>query len=185
MAAKPKPTGTTAIIQLPDACPPEFLPEAVAALPPEITKVIAVDFGVAHPVPAMVEQIEEILEWYTVCQPFSRVTYMDATGHPIHAMSSAAKGYALNDKRWSSPSHYCQKGAVAFRRGCDPCDRIGMIPGEITSPVPTKYVPPVIELVEFVESAPVYEIQDPSELYQDPIRILPEELANLDTPPKP
>ena len=60
-----------------------------------------------------------------------------------------------------------------------------MIPGEITSPIPTKYAPPVVEPAVFIELPPVYAIQDPSELYTDPIRILPEELANLDTPPKP
>jgi len=185
MALKKQPAGTTAIIQLPDACPPEFLPDAVAALPPEITKVIAVDFGVAHPAPAMVEQIEEILEWYAVCQPFSRVTYVGAEGNPIYAMSSAAKGYTLNDKRWNNPRHYCQRGAIAFRRDSEPEDRIGMIPGEITSSVPTKYVPPVIEPAVFIELPPVYAIQDPSELYTDPVRILPEEMANLDTTPKP
>ena len=184
MAAKPKPI-TTAIIQLPDACPPEFLPEAVAALPPEITKIIAVDFGVDQPLPAMVEQIEEALEFYTICQPFSRIIYMDGAGNPIFVMSSAAKGYSLNDKRWSNPSHYCQKGTIAFRRQSEIPDTVGMIPGEITSPVPTPYVPPVIEPAVFVELPPVYAIQDPSELYTDPIRILPEELVNLDTPPKP
>jgi hypothetical protein len=204
MAAKPKPP-TTVTIQLPDACPPDFLDAAIAALPPEITKVIAVDFGVDRPTPAVVEQIEASLDHYRLCQPFSRITYMDAAGEHLGSMSSAAKGYSLNDKRWSNPSHYCQRGIIGIR--IDPAWKleIAMIPGEIFSPVPTPYVPPVIEPVEFIEATPVYAEQDPSEIYSDPVRvlpeesappastelytdtvrILPEELASLDTDPKP
>ena len=184
MAAKTKPT-TTAIIQLPGACRPDFLPDAVAALPPEITKIIAVDFGVEHPTPAMVEHIEGVLDHYPACQPFSRITYLDKDGNQLGCMSSAAKGYSLEDERWNDPRHYCQGGMIGLNRYDSRTEAIAMIPGEITSPVPTKYVPPIIEPVKFVEVAPVYAVQAPSELYTDPIRILPEEMANLDTTPKP
>jgi len=184
MAAKTKPV-TTAIIQLPDACPPEFPFQAMSEHPSEITKFILVDFGVAVPSPATIEQMEDILDFVPTCQPFSRITYLDGDGKPIGSMSSAAKGYSLNDRRWDDGRHYCQRGILAVRRMWAEGEARGMIPGEITSPIPTPYVPPVIEPAVFVELPPVYAIQDPSELYTDPIRILPEELANLDTPPKP
>ena len=203
MAAKPKPI-TTAIIDRPDAAPPEFILDAIDALPDEITNVIVVDYGVAHPSPAIVEQMESMLEHRLSCQPFSRITYLDKDRKPLGAMSSAAKGYSVNDRRWHDHRHYCQRGIIGYSRQTAGKDGIGMIPGEITGPVPTPYVPPVIEPAVFVELPPVYAIQDPSELYTDPIRILPEELAhkdrednigmllafgavsvNLDTPPKP
>ena len=180
MAAKGKPSGTTAIIQKPDACPPDFLALAIDDLPSEIDKVIVVDFGVDHPTPAMVEQIEAALDHYSTCQPFSRITYLDAAGKPLGSMSSAAKGFSRNDKRWNDPKHYCQGGIVGLR--VDPAWKmeIGMIPGELFSPVPTKYVPPLIEPVEFIEAAPVYAEQDPSELYSDPVRIIPEILESAE-----
>ena len=185
MALKKQPTGTTAIIQLPDACPPDYLSGETEKLPDGITKIIVVDLGVDLPSASIITQIEDALEDCAVCQPYSRITYLDGAGKAIGSMSSAAKGRSLNDKRWNNRRHYCQDGIVGLR--IDPALKfeITMLPGEITSPVPTPYVPPVIEPAVFVELPPVYAIQDPSELYTDPIRILPEEMANLDTPAKP
>ena len=67
MPAKPKPTAsTTAIIDRPDPCPPDFVQAAIDALPAEITKVIVVDYGVKHPAPELITQIEEMLETHTI-----------------------------------------------------------------------------------------------------------------------
>jgi len=186
MPAKPKPTAsTTAIIDRPDPCPPEFVQAAIDALPAEITKVIVVDYGVKHPAPDLITQIEEMLETHSICQPFSRITYLDKDQNELGCMSSAAQGHVLGDRRRRNPQHYCQQGIVALVRHPGEITAWGMIPGYITSPVPTPYVPPVIEPVEYVQPEPVYAYQEPSDVYTDPIRILPEDLANLDTQPNP